>query len=323
MSISKLTDTVHSVADTPILSVEQFSIRAKMQIPGSKTLAVTLRASTGTTRTVTTAEPHGLAVGDYILPGNFGNASYNPATSYGLATVTAVPSSTKVSFDWNGSLTEAETGDTAGVIVALKWKRLRMGMRWAIPRTSDLACGVNAFGLGVAQGAYPVQSANCVRWFGYSNTGQATWTYFNGNTLYIPYGQRGLCKAGTSYTGTMSFYTYDYLSNRRAYPGALFLEFTKGTNNYFALGWKMQTTSYVSSVTEAKFLAVLKSSIAFTSTSDQTLEGIQWSGYIEQLADGSLHPLLAVNGHDLYIETFFRAVGQPMEIMNIGYAITP
>ncbi len=84
MSISKLTDTVHSVADTPILSVEQFSIRAKMQIPGSKTIAATHRASTGTTRTITLAEPHGLALGDYCLPGNFGNAAYNPASSYGL-----------------------------------------------------------------------------------------------------------------------------------------------------------------------------------------------------------------------------------------------
>lgn len=323
MGITKLVDTVHSVADTPILSVEQFSIRAKMQIPGSKTIASTHRASTGTTRTITLTEPHGLAVGDYVLPGNFSNAAYNPASSYGLAVITAVPSPTKLSFEWNGSLSEAETSDTAGVIVALKWKRLRLGMRWAVPRTSDLACGTYAFGFGVAQGTYPVQSASCVRFFGYSNSAQATWTYYNSNSLYIPYNQRALRKAGTSYASTANFNMYDYVSSRRAYPGALFIDLTKGTGNYFAFTWKMQAPSYMSAVTEAKFLGVLKSPIAFTSSSDQTLEGIQWSGYIEQVTDVNLHPLLAVNGHDLYIETFFRAVSQPMEIMNLGYAITP
>ncbi|MCZ7640016.1 MAG: hypothetical protein M5U12_30565 [Verrucomicrobia bacterium] len=322
----KTTDTVAGVANTALLGIEQYSVRAKMQIPGSKVITASHRASSGTTRTITLAEPHGMITGAYFTYGSFGHADYNPLTNHTLGIVTGVPAPNKLTYTSSATLTEAETSDTTGQILVLGWKRLRLGMRFAIPRTStsNWDAGTFALGLGVSQGSYPIGSPQCARWWGFANAGQSTLNYFTSSGTYtvsVGNGNKLGRKVGSGWGGEANFVTSDYISLRGQAPSMVFIDAIKGTGNAWSFSWKCPVFSSISQVTAERFLAILKSPIAFLSSSDQSLEGLTLSGYIQQLSTTAFIPAVPENGADLYLEPFIRASGQPMEIMDIGYAV--
>ena len=88
------------------------------------------RSSSGTTRTIVTAVPHGLATGSLVTIVGMGNTNYNPTIASTtspqlngqnikpLAVSITVVNSTTFTYTFGGasSLTEASTADTAGVV---------------------------------------------------------------------------------------------------------------------------------------------------------------------------------------------------------------
>ncbi|MCZ7635762.1 MAG: hypothetical protein M5U12_06775 [Verrucomicrobia bacterium] len=177
MPISKSTGTVTGQANVGILTLQQYSLRAALTLPGRRVLTPTQRSSSGTTRTLYFAEDHGLNVGDLFLVGGFTNAAYNEATAHTLGVVNTVPFANRLTYTRGTTLSETTVDVTAGSIIALGFRNLRVAVRFAIPCNANFVAQDRLWGFGLSQGANPVGATNCLYWGGYgTRPGTATYT---------------------------------------------------------------------------------------------------------------------------------------------------
>ncbi len=317
MPITKTTDTVAGVDNVALLSLTQYGIRAKIEIPGKQAIAATHRASSGNNRTITLAEDHGMQVNDLFLFGGFANANYNPTTSYRIGNVLAVPAPNKLTYALTTSLTEPEVPDTTGGIVRLGFRTLRLGVRWAAPRSSSWSAGTFAHGVGLSQGTYPVGSPYCAAFFGGGGDDTtAARTYYPGPPAYTITGTSAYTlfyKRGAAWGSVLSGGTWRTAASRNS-PFIRLLDLTVGSLTSSAPYFRV-ADFYTANQTRDMLLTTLRNPVPLGSgTFAGYTVGLAYAGTTDTpWAEYSA-------GADLYLEAFIRDPAQALEIIDIGYA---
>ncbi len=320
MPITKTTDTVSGVDNVALLSLTQYGIRAKIEIPNKKAIAATHRSSSGTNRTITLAEDHGMSVNDLFLFGGFANTNYNPTpSSYLIGNVSANPAANKLTYIMGTALTEAETPDPGGGIVRLGFRTLRIGMRSAAPRTTAWASEKWSHGMGLAQGEYPVGSPNCVSFFGCGGddapaTSAHPYTAGPPSCTTTPFSNTYLCFVKRS--GTWAGTTTSGLWRTAASRSQPFIRLMDLTVNALT----SLTPSF--SIAELQFANQTRDLLLTTLRNPLPLSSGVFAGYTVGTfyTNTSTHWAHYNYGADLYLEAFIRDPAQSLEIMDIGYS---
>jgi hypothetical protein len=242
MSAEVITTTETGVNDK-IIRMSEFSIRRRMNLP-TRLLTTVSRAASGYTRTLKFAEPHGVMVGRYIiLPHRTYTgvgANYSSPTDAGstLWLVQSVPDPYTLTYSHPYSVTESET---PAAFPILPWfYRLRIGLRFAIPRTADWTDNHLfrlCLGWSVDARDNPFTSGTCVHFMGMAFHRPGLAYNANGGKPYLSWpvgGGMSLCsKMGGAYdtsreTPLGSTVTNggadNVLSAARATPGLMLLD---------------------------------------------------------------------------------------------------
>lgn len=320
MPISKSTGTVAGQANVSILTLQQYSLRAALTLPGRRVLTPTQRSSSGTTRTLYFAEDHGLNVGDLFLVGGFTNAAYNESTSNTLGAVSAVSLPNRLSYTRTSTLNEATVDVTAGSLIALGFRNLRVAVRFAIPCNANFVAQDRLWGFGLSQGANPVGATNCLYWGGYG-TRPGTATYSDAT------------KSVSISQGT----NYPYIYKVGATWNAAGLQFNPGLGadrsrpQIWAIDWRRYdgSSSYGTltvarcpdaDLTREDMLYFLRSQVALASGGSVSIGGRSYYSLI-YFHTTEYAPLTYAGGGVPYVEVFACDPAFPAEVYDIGYSI--
>lgn len=349
MPISKATTTIAGVTDA-YLSITQYGIRAKMNLPRAKALTTATRASSGGTKTLTFASAHGLVVQDYILvgggtlPDGYKTGLATSGLKYWWAQVTAVPSATSIQYTTGTSATEAETADTTGIVWALGFKGLRIGVRFAFTgRSGAWTTPPLGWGLMLSQGPQPVGSTTV--WGGLGvlcNSAPFTFTAASGQTpAYLTPNSPGVLQMNafgrlppSSYLVASTTVSQNALrfSCERAKPSVMFIDImpglfiSGGTNRGFGVYMHTNDTGSLGSVTKEQFLGVLRyPSYAPSGVSGLSLATVQntcYGWYSGDTTNPGPFVLTPTNNEGpLYVEFWCNDPSQPVDITDFGYAV--
>ena len=327
MPLSKVTDTVSGVAGDSILILDQYSVRAQMALQTSQH-ATTHRASAGFLRTLTTATPHGMGPGEAFMVS--GAPWYYRTHGDGyqmLFQVVSVPAPNQVTYYAHTTSDEATTADTTGVVYRLGWRRLRVGMRCAMPTTAAPTLIQHCFGIGVSQGAHPVASSLCERFVGIGNVDAVSTSFYpSGPSRFVLSGSCSLISTKQGPTWTPKFTPYgtgdrSWWAATRVSPGLVIVEYSPyyvGTDHtcYFAGNVVSVCTNHYGLTSEhLKTFLRHPENFGVSVPSGFTVLNVPFY-FTGQSA--SWDP--AFGTFPVYLEAFNRSAEKKLEIMDIGYA---
>jgi hypothetical protein len=168
MGVTCADETISGVANDRGIKVNAAGFSRRMNLPIAGPYTVTLRESSGTSRTITVGA-HTIEVGDYLTVSGMDDSdydSYQASPLRHLCLVTAVTGTT-ITYTGHSSLSEGSTAETSGKAMCSQWKWLRIAFRTCCEVKANLGANDGMFvGLSAGDEDFDASVAHlCGIWF--------------------------------------------------------------------------------------------------------------------------------------------------------------